>query len=79
MLKIIELKMILKKIMVFFVLQLIEIVSQWQKHLKQLKYRYLKRELVNIQFSVSGSRFSVLTLYPSHFNSLYPTSDSLKN
>lgn len=79
MLKINELKMLLKEIMVFFVLQLLEIVSLVYKQFKCLIYIYLIRRLVNFQFSVSGSGFSVLSQSPAHFNSLYPASDSLKN
>jgi hypothetical protein len=79
MLKINELKMLLKEIVVFFVLKLLEIVSPAYKHFKYLIYGYLTCRPVDFQFSVSGSGFSVLAQLPAHFNSLYPASDSLKN
>jgi hypothetical protein len=78
MLEINELKMILKEIMVFFVLKLLEIVSLVYKYLKYLIYSILTSSMANFQFSVSGSGFSVLSQSPAHFNSLYPASDSLK-
>ena len=78
MLKIKELKKMLKEMMLFFVLQLQEIVLAIQKHLNVLNINMLERFLPEFQFSVSGSGFSVLVPAPGKFNSLYRASDSLK-
>ncbi len=78
MLKIKQLKKMLKQMLLFFVLQLLEIVLAIHKHLKVLNINMLERFLPEFQFSVSGSGFSVLVPAPGKFNSLYRTSDSLK-
>lgn len=69
----------LKEMMVFFVLQLLEIVLLGHKIHKVLNIIILKRNSSNFQFSVSGYGFSVLAPVSGNFNSLYGTSDSLKN
>ena len=68
----------LKKMMLFFVLQLQEIVLAIHKHLNVVIINILERYLPEFQFSVSGSGFSVLVPAPDKFNSLYRASDSLK-
>ena len=78
MLKIKELKKMLKEMMLFFVLQLQEIVLAIHKHLRVLNINTLERYLPEFQFSVSGFVFSVLVPAPGKFNSLYRASDSLK-
>jgi len=79
MLKIKELMMMLKEMMVFFVLQLLEIVEIVNKNHKSLNIRVLKTYSTRIQFSVSGSGFSVLLPKPANSNSLYQALNSLKN
>lgn len=78
MLKIKELKKMLKEMLLFFVLQLLEIVLAMHKHLNVLNINTLERYLPEFQFSVSGFGFSVLVSTPANFNSLYRASDSLK-
>lgn len=78
MLKIKELMKMLKEMMLFFVLQLQEIVLAIRKHLNVLNINMLECFLPEFQFSVSGSGFSVLVPAPGKFNSLYRASDSLK-
>ncbi len=58
MLKMKELRMMLKEMVVFFVLQLLEIVTLEQKTLKLMNYSNLNRHSTEFQFSVSGIRFS---------------------
>ena len=79
MLKIKELKNMLKEMVLFFVLQLLEIVLVIRKYLNILNISTLARHLPEFQFSVSGSGFSVLVPTPGKFNSLYRASASLKN
>ncbi len=79
MLKIKELKKMLKEMVLFFVLQLLEIVLLAYNEFKVLIINKLKRNLPGFQFSVSGSGFSVLVQAPGKFNSLYRVSNSLKN
>jgi len=79
MLKIKELMMMLKEMMVFFVLQLLEIVEIVNKNHKSLYISVLKTYSTRIQFSVSGSGFSVLLPKPANSNSLYQALNSLKN
>lgn len=78
MLKIKELKKMLKKMTLFFVLQLQEIVTLKPIFYKLLNYNELKCYWINFQFSVSGSGFFVLARVSANFNSLYRTSGSLK-
>lgn len=78
MLKIKQLKKMLKQMLLFFVLQLLEIVLVIRKHLNMLNISTLERHLPEFQFSVSGSGFSVLVPAPGKFNSLYRASGSLK-
>lgn len=77
-LKIKELKKMLKEMVLFFVLQLLEIVLVIHKQLNILNINMLERYLPDFQFSVSGSGFSVLVPAPGKFNSLYRASGSLK-
>jgi hypothetical protein len=56
MLKIKELKKMLKAMVLFFVLQLLEIALAMHRHLNVLNINMLKRYLPEFQFSVSGSR-----------------------
>jgi len=79
MLKIKDLMMMLKEMMVFFVLQLLEIVEIVNKNRKALINSVLKTYSTRIQFSVSGSGFSVLLPKPANSNSLYQALNSLKN
>jgi hypothetical protein len=79
MLKIKELMEILKQMMLFFVLQLLEIVLLMHNYFNMLKFNMLERCLPEFQFSVSSSGFSVLVPAQGKFNSLYRESDSLKN
>lgn len=79
MLKIKELKNMLKEMVLFFVLQLLEIVLVIRKYLNIMNISTLERNLPEFQFSVSGSGFSVLVPTPGKFNSLYRASASLKN
>lgn len=78
MLKIIELMKMLKEMVLFFVLQLLEIVLVIHKCLNILNISILERKLPEFQFSVSGFGFSVLVPAPGKFNSLYRASSSLK-
>ncbi len=78
MLMIKELKKMLRQTVLFFVLQLLEIVLAIHKCLNMLNINILERYLPNFQFSVSGSVFSVLVPAPGKFNSLYRASGSLK-
>lgn len=78
MLKLNELKKMLKEQVLFFVLQLLEIVLVIHRQLNVLNINMLERYLPEFQFSVSGSGFSVLVSAPGKFNSLYRTTDSLK-
>lgn len=78
MLKIKELKKMLKEMVLFFVLQLLEIVLLIGNTIKMLNTSILYRHSPEFQFSVSGSGFSVLVPAPGKFNSLYRASGSLK-
>ena len=78
MLMIKELKKMLKEMVLFFVLLLIEIVLAMQNHLNVLYINMIERYLPEFQFSVSGSGFSVLVPEPENFNSLYRASGSQK-
>lgn len=78
MLKIKELKKMMKGMVLFFVLQLLEIVLSIHKCLNVQNINTLGRYLPELQFSVSGSGFSVLVPEPGKFNSLYRASGSLK-
>lgn len=78
MLKMKELKKMLKEMMLFFVLQLLKIVVLTGKTVKILNYNTLRSYLPAFQFSVSGSGFSVLVPAPGKFNSLYRAAGSLK-
>lgn len=78
MLKIKELKKMLKEMMLFFVLQLQEMVLLSHSQFKYLNFSFLMHHWTGFQFSVSDSRFSVLAPEPENFNSLYRASDSLK-
>lgn len=78
MLKIKELKKMLKAMVLFFVLQLLEIVLAMRKHLNVLDIKVLKTCLPGFQFSVLGFGFSVLVSAPINFNSLNWASGSLK-
>jgi hypothetical protein len=62
----------------FFVLQIKNIVLAINNYLNVLKINTLERYLSEIQFSVSGSGFSVLFSVLVKFNSLYPAPVSLK-
>lgn len=73
-----ELKNVLKEMVLFFVLQILEIELIFRKVLKALKYNYLRACRLGFQFSVSDSGFSVLIPVSGNFNSLYPAPDSLK-
>ena len=79
MLKIKELMMMLKEMMVFFVLQLLEIVEIVNKNHKALIISVLKTYSTRTQFSVSYCGFSVLLQKPANSNSLYQALNSLKN
>lgn len=78
MLKIKQLKKMLKQMLLFFVLQILEIVLVIRKYLNILNINYLERHLSEFQFFVLGSGFSVLVPAPGKFNSLYRASGSLK-
>lgn len=78
MLKIKELKKMMKGMVLFFVLQLLEIVLATYKCLNVLYINTLECYLPELQFSVSGSGFFVLAPEPGKFNSLYRASGSLK-
>lgn len=72
------LKMMLKEIALFFVLQLQEIVLLAYSAFNTLNINTLKRNTPEFQFSVSSSGFSVLVPAFGNFNSQYRSSDSLK-
>jgi len=76
--EIIELKKVLKEMVLFFVLQIQEMKYVFKKMQKMLKYKYIRVYEIEFQFSVSGSGFSVLVSAPGNFNSLYSAPDSLK-
>lgn len=78
MLKIKELKKLLEAMVLFFVLQLLGIVLAIHKHLNTQKINTLEHYLPDFQFSILGSRLSVLVSVPGKFNSLYWASGSLK-
>ena len=78
MLKLKQLKKMLKQMLLFFVLQLLEIVLAIRKYLNIMNISILARKLPEFQFSVSGSGFFVLVPAPDKFNSLYSALDSLK-
>lgn len=78
MLKLNDLKKMLKEQVLFFVLQLLEIVLVTRTQLNVQNISMLERYLPGFQFSVSGSGFSVLVPAPDKFNSLYRASGSLK-
>lgn len=74
-----ELKWMLKEKMVFFVLQLLEIVQIVVKRFIPLNYNAIICHLGDLQFSVLGSLFSVLDPATVNFNSLYWDPHSPKN
>ncbi|MCA6381214.1 MAG: hypothetical protein IM574_10315 [Cytophagales bacterium] len=76
--KIKQLKKVLKQMVRFFVLQLLEIVLETSKCLKILNINMLERYLLEFQFSVSASGFSVLVPAPGKFNPFYRASGFLK-
>jgi hypothetical protein len=76
--EILGLKKVLKEMLLFFVLQIQEIEFVFKIAEKALKYSNLQFLVLEIQFSVSGSGFSVLVPAPDKFNSLYSALDSLK-
>ncbi len=78
MLKLNELKKMLKEQVLFFVLQLLEIVLLTGNEVKTLNISTLWYYSPVFQFSVSGPGFSVLVPAPDKFNSLYRASASLK-
>lgn len=78
MLKMKELKKMLKEKVLFFVLQLLEIVLLTGNTFKTLIISTLNRYSFEFQFSVSGFGFSVLVPDPGTFNFLYRASGSLK-
>ncbi|WP_298143010.1 hypothetical protein [Flavobacterium sp.] len=78
MLKLKQLKKMLKQMLLFFVLQIQEIEFVFKIAEKALKYSNLQFLVLEIQFFVSGSGFSVLVPAPDKFNSLYSALDSLK-
>jgi len=77
MLNIKELMMMLKEMMVFFVLQLLEIVEIVNKNRKALINSVLLIFSTRIQFSAPGSGFSVLLPKPAKSNSLHQALNSL--
>ena len=79
MLKIKELKKILKDLLYFFVLQLQEILIPVPKIHISLINIFLNRNLAEFQFTVFRSKFSVLIQTSVKLNSLYQSSNSLKN
>jgi hypothetical protein len=68
----------LKEMVLFFVLQLLEIVLLIHYYLKSLTINTLNNFLPVFQFSVFGFGFSVLVPVSGNFNSLYRATDSLK-
>lgn len=78
MLKIKVLKKMLKEKVLFFVLQLKEVVLLANNESIPLINCYLRIFSFGFQFFVFGSRFSVLVQAAYKFNSLYRASDSLK-
>jgi len=79
MLKIKELKKMLKEMVLFFVLQLLKIMMLVPELYMSLYVRILERNTASFQFSVFGSGFSVLAPVLNNSNSLYRASDSPKN
>lgn len=77
MLKLNELKKMLKEQVLFFVLQLLEIVLAIHRQLNILNINMLESYSPEFQFSVSGSGFSVLVSAPGKFNAMYRASVSL--
>ncbi|KAF0200861.1 MAG: hypothetical protein FD170_3142 [Bacteroidetes bacterium] len=76
--KIKEPKKMLKEVMLFFVLQLQEIVMLTRICDRCLNCNIMKCCWTDFQFSVSGSGFLVLVPKSANFNSLYRASGSLK-
>jgi len=76
--EIIELKKVLKEMVLLFVLQIQEMELMFRKINNAMKYSYLRYYELEFQFSVSGSGFSVLVPAPGNFNSLYLAPGSLK-
>lgn len=76
--EIIEMKKVLKEMVVFFVLQLHEIVLLTRKISNTLKYSHLNLFLLKFQFFVFHFGSSVLAPAPTNLNSLYPAPGSLK-
>ena len=76
--EIIEMKKVLKEMVVFFVLQLHEIVLLTKKRLNTLKNSHLNLFLLKFQFFIFHSGFSVSAPAPVNLNSLYPAPGSLK-
>lgn len=66
-----ELKMMLKYMVKFFVLDLLQVLVIVQNACKQLKYSVLGVRPLCFQFSVLGSGFSVSDPAPANLNSLY--------
>ena len=77
-LKMKEINMMLKELLLSFVLKLQVIVLIIYDYFKAMKISILERYLLKFQFSASGFGFSGLVPAPSKFNSLYWASDSLK-
>lgn len=73
-----ELEKVLKEMVLFFVLQIQEIELIFKIIYKNLYYSHLRYLWLKVQFSVSGSGFSVLVRAPGKFYSLYLAPDSLK-
>lgn len=74
-----ELDMTVKEMVVFFVLQVIEIVDKMHFRFKTLIFNILNTYRIDFELFVTGSKFSVLIPVPVYFNSLYQDPDSLKN
>lgn len=72
MLKIKELKKMLKEMVLFFVLQLLAMVLFTNTNIYILIINILTLNSSEFQFSVLGSGFSVLAPILGKFNSLYP-------
>lgn len=77
-LKVVGIEKMLKQMVLFFVLQLQEIVILTCNEFKVLNISLLIHYLLEFQFSVFGSGFSILVPVPEKFNSLYSDPDSLK-
>ncbi len=73
-----ELKKMLKKLVLFFVLQLQRTMTLRGIYHKHLNYNLLKYFGTNFQFTVLSSGFFVLALELVNFNPLYRVSDFLK-